>query len=112
MGDEAWRALGVDARERYEAYINATKTFRVEVPHHYLNMIGVRHTHAGHGYARPLLEAVRRMSVDDPNSRGVLLTTERAKNVKLYEHFGYVLVGHVEIAPTLESWGMFLDTTA
>jgi hypothetical protein len=27
--------------------------------------------------------------------------------VKLYEHFGYRVVGHKRVGPGLETWGMF-----
>ncbi len=110
MADKTWRDLGDDVRGRYDAYVNATKTFQIDAPHHYLNMIGVRSLHHGQGLARPLLEAVRRMAAEDPTSCGVLLTTEREQNVGLYEHFGYVVVGHVRVSPSLESWGLFLET--
>lgn len=106
-GDALWRELGDDARVRQETYMQATGPFVIAEPHHHLNMIGVRHSHMGRGLARPLLDAVAAMSEDDPGSHGVSLTTEVPKNLTLYQHFGYRDVGHVRVAPGLETWGLF-----
>jgi GNAT superfamily N-acetyltransferase len=105
-----WRALGDDARERYDRYGRAAGQFESDAPHHHLNMIGVRRAHAGRGCARTLLDAVAQLVREDPASTGVSLTTEVAGNVAFYEHFGFRQVGHVRIAPDLESWGLFLGT--
>jgi GNAT superfamily N-acetyltransferase len=107
MRDELWRNLGEAARQRYDAYVAAARTFDIGRPHHHLNMIGVGTSHQGRGLARPLLEAVRQMSADDPASAGVSLTTELSRNVTLYQRFGYAVTGHVRVAPELETWGMF-----
>jgi hypothetical protein len=40
----------------------------------------------------------------------VSLTTEVPQNVRLYEHFGYEVVGHARVSPELETWGLFLTT--
>jgi GNAT superfamily N-acetyltransferase len=109
-GDALWVELGDDARKRYEQYAaGASKALVVGRPHHHLNMIGVRQASQGQGLARPLLEAARTLSIDDPTSSGVSLTTETPRNLTLYEHFGYQITGHARIAPDLETWGMFLD---
>jgi GNAT superfamily N-acetyltransferase len=107
--DALWRDLGDDARIRYDTYANTTKAFTIAAPHHHLNMIGVRHTHHGRGLARPLLDDMARRSREDANSAGVSLTTELARNVTLYEHFGYRVVGHARVSPDLETWGFFWD---
>jgi GNAT superfamily N-acetyltransferase len=106
---DTWRALGEDARDRYESYARTTKPFGTTARHHHLNMIGVHPSHAGCGFARPLMDAVRRLAIADPDSAGVSLTTEVEKNVALYEHFGYDVVGHANVTPDLETWGMFLS---
>ncbi len=110
LRDDLWADLGEDARRRYDAYSSATRAFLDERPHHHLNMIGVRDSHRGRGLSRPILEAMRELAVRDPGSAGVSLTTEVPQNVKLYEHFGYTVTGHIQIAPGFESWGMFLPT--
>ncbi|HYN05766.1 MAG TPA: GNAT family N-acetyltransferase [Vicinamibacterales bacterium] len=106
--DETWRRLGDDARARYDTYAAVTKALAIERPHYHLNMIGVRSAQKGQKLARPLLEAVRNLAQEDPNSSGISLTTETSPNLSLYEHFGYQVYGHVRVSPELESWGLFL----
>src|SRR5688572_12620266 len=104
---EVWRNLGEPARLRYQAYADTTsRFFRSVGPHHHLNMIGIRGSHKGQGLARPLLDAVQQMSDADPNSTGVSLTTERARNVKLYEHFGYSVIAHKTVSEDVQTWGL------
>jgi GNAT superfamily N-acetyltransferase len=107
---DIWRELGPDARDRYDDYARATRAFAIAARHHHLNMIGVRTSLARRGLARPLLESVRRLADDDPHSAGVSLTTELARNLALYQHFGYVVTGHARVSDDLETWGMFLAT--
>ena len=107
---DIWGKLGDDARERYDTYAQSTKAFTTPARHHHLNMIGIRANHAGRGHARPLLEVVRLLAADDQESAGVSLTTESPKNVQLYEHFGYEVIGHARVTPELETWGLFLTT--
>jgi len=107
LREEVWRALGADARERYEACGEAWAPLGVEVPHVHLNMIGVRPRFRGRGLARRLLEAVQDLSRATSGSQGVTLTTESQGNVTFYERAGYEVVGYVRVAPGLESWGMF-----
>ena len=107
LAEHAWRDLGDAARARYHTYADAVSPFFADVgPHHHLNMIGVRRSHAGRGLARPLLDAVARLAAADAASAGVSLTTERPRNVALYEHFGYRVVAHREVTPGFESWGL------
>ena len=109
---DAWRDLGDDARQRYDAYAAAASFFGHLPPHHHLNMIGVRRAHAGTGLGRVLLDAVRTMAVDDALSAGVI---ENPRNVELYRHVGYEVIGRRVVgeyqrdgnAVTLETWGMF-----
>jgi GNAT superfamily N-acetyltransferase len=105
--EAAWRELGDAARERYAAFGAACGRFAVEAPHHHLNMIGVRRSHAGRGLARPLLEAVHAMAEEDTGSAGVSLSTENPRNLLLYEHFGYERLGHARVSDDLETWVFF-----
>jgi GNAT superfamily N-acetyltransferase len=106
--EAVWQELGGDARLRYEQYA-ATWPQLDPRPHHHLNMIGIRRSHAGRGLARPLLEAVHAMADADPESAGVSLTTEFAPNVGFYQHFGYRVVGHKTVVPGFDSWGFFRE---
>jgi GNAT superfamily N-acetyltransferase len=105
--DDVWNSLGQDCRQRHDAYGALAKTVLVPEPHHHLNMIGVRHSHHGQGLARPLLEGAMQIAADDPNSSGLTLTTETPTNVRLYQHFGFEVTAHVQVAPKLETWGLF-----
>ena len=110
LRESIWAELGADARGRYDAYAAAGASFFSTIgPHHHLNMIGVRRTHQSFGLGRELLGAVQKLAADDPQSTGVSLTTELADNVRLYEHFGYHVVGHKRVGPGFETWGMFRD---
>lgn len=109
LNDAVWAELGRDACERYERYKAATQPLSDPRRHHHLNMIGVRHAHMGRGLARPLLEAVARLAEDDPDSAGVSLTTEVPRNVDLYRHFGFRVIGQARVAPELETWSLFRE---
>jgi hypothetical protein len=102
-----WSALGEAAHARYDVYASAASALAVTAPHHHLNMIGVRHDAMGRGHARALLDAVHALAAADPRSTGVSLSTELSKNVALYQHFGYGVVGHATVAPGLETWSLF-----
>lgn len=110
--EATWAELGAEERARYEAYGTASHASDPTAPHHHLGMIGVRGAAQGTGLGRHLLEAVHRAAADHPESTGVSLTTELARNVPLYQHFGYRIVSHTRVAPALETWSMFRDRTA
>ena len=105
--EATWQELGAAERARYEGFGTALKPFVVVEPHHHLNMLGVRSSHAGRGFARDLLDAVHALAEADPDSAGVTLSTETEKNVTLYRHFGYRILGHVIVGEGLESWAFF-----
>lgn len=107
LRESVWAELGADARGRYDGYMSSAQFFSSIGPHHHLNMIGVRRSNQHQGIAKELLMAVQRIAADDPGSGGVSLTTERAANVPLYEHFGYRVVGHTRVSADLETWGLF-----
>lgn len=105
--EAVWGELGPDARTRYEAFSAATQRFRIDAPHHHLNMIGVRRSHQGSGLSRRLLEAVTALAASNPRSTGVSLSTEHRRNLSLYAHFGYRIEGHARVADTLDTWTLF-----
>jgi GNAT superfamily N-acetyltransferase len=102
-----WAELGNDARGRYDECVRAWEPLAVAEPNIHVNMLAVPPRFQGRGLARVLLERVHAMSREHPESRGVTLTTESPANVPLYEHMGYGIVGHGQIAPGLETWGFF-----
>lgn len=107
LRDRVWAELGTDARERYAAFGSACAPFQPEEPHLHLNMIGVRRRWQGKGISRLLIERVHGRSRDDAASGGVSLTTENPRNVSLYRHYGYELVGESVVSPGLTTWGFY-----
>jgi GNAT superfamily N-acetyltransferase len=91
--EAVWQQLGLEALRRY------------------LNMIGVSRSHSGRGLSRLLLDAVHELSHRDPRSIGVTLTTETQSNVDLYLHFGYDLLGHVQVSGVPDTWVFFRRDT-
>jgi ribosomal protein S18 acetylase RimI-like enzyme len=79
----------------------------VDEPNIHVNMLAVLPDRQGRGLARVLLERVQAMSRERADSRGVTLSTESERNVALYQHLGYGVVGQVTIAPGLETWDFF-----
>ena len=107
LRERVWAELGPAARARYETCGDVWSRFQVETPHIHLNMIGVRRRVQRRGLGRRLIQHVHMLSRDDPESRGVTLSTEDPANVPVYEHLGYTIVGRAAVAPGLESWGFF-----
>lgn len=107
LREKTWAELGAECRARYEAFAASGEAFYPSEPHHHLNMLGVRRSHAGRGLARPLLEAVHALADADPISSGVTLSTENPKNLPLYEHFGYVVRGHAKVDDALDTWVLY-----
>lgn len=102
-----WDELGTAALARYEAFVAACAPFGPELPHLHLNMIGVRRRAQGTGLGRALLDRVHALSRADAHSEGVSLNTENPKNVTLYQHVGYSIVGHAVVSPELQTWGFY-----
>jgi GNAT superfamily N-acetyltransferase len=75
-------------------------------------MLGVRTDAQGKGLGRRLLDRVHTLARDDAHAQGVTLTTEDPKNVALYRHCGYEVVGQARVAPELETWAMFRPDAA
>lgn len=107
LRERVWEELGTDARSRYENLGSVWQNFSVEEPDLHLNMIGVRGEFAGTGLGKTLMDFVHSMSVEDPESTGVTLTTETPGNVPFYQKFGYEIVGHIVVNDEVETWGFF-----
>jgi GNAT superfamily N-acetyltransferase len=107
LRDRTWAALGADARARYDDCVRAWESTGVDEPNIHVNMLAVVPNRQGRGLARALLERVHAMSRERADSRGVTLSTESERNVALYRHMGYRVVGQATIAPGLETWDFF-----
>ena len=104
---QVWATFEPAARCRYDKYVSACASFDIDLPHHHLNMVGVRKAHKGTGLGRALVEHVIRKSDRHEDSHGVSLTTELASNVSFYERLGFEVTGHIEVAPGFETWNFF-----
>ena len=70
-------------------------------------MLGVRSSYAGQGLARRLLDVLHERSCRDRESRGVTLNTEDARNLPLYQHFGYRVIGQARVSDELQTWAFY-----
>jgi GNAT superfamily N-acetyltransferase len=66
-------------------------------PHYYLNLLATHPDHAGRGLGRALL-ADNLARIDAEGADAFLETTTPARNVPLYERFGFVLEGRFPIS--------------
>ena len=107
LRERTWAELGADARTRYDDCVRAWEPLGVAEPNIHVNMLAVPPRHQGRGFARALLDQVHATSRERADSRGVTLTTESERNVALYRHMGYEVVGRRTIAPRLETWGFW-----
>ena len=107
LREETRGQLGAAARQRYESYGTATDGLNVDVAHIHLNMIGVRDAAQGQGFGRALLEAGHAFSASTPSSTGVTLSTELESNVRLYERFGYRVIGSASVESAFTTRAMF-----
>lgn len=95
--DELRGALGADAWARLDAFERATNSFAPSVPHHFVGMVGTLPGHQSMGYGTALLREVESMARSHPDSIGVSLTTETARNVAYYRHLGYEVIGEADV---------------
>jgi len=107
LREQAWDSIGFEARRRYEIFGEASGPFEVPEPHLHLSQIGVRTRRRGHGLGRALLDATHRLSAEDPEAEGVALTTEVERNISLYQHFGYEVVGKTVVPDAFTTWGFY-----
>jgi ribosomal protein S18 acetylase RimI-like enzyme len=99
---------GTGARVTFRALrgLLALMRERPREPHHYLAMLAVHPRARGRGLARALLEDLHAASGSHPESIGVALDTSNARNLTLYEHFGYQLVSRLRLSGA-DTWCMF-----
>ena len=93
LGERTWAALGAETRARFDDCVRAWESTGVDEPNIHVNMLAVVPDRQGRGLARALLERVQAMSRERADSQGVTLSTENERNVALYRHLGYRVVG-------------------
>ena len=98
--------LGDHTLARMETYEAAAKEGRPEAPHHYLGMLGVLPEAQGAGHGGLLVARVKELAQEHSTSTGVCLNTETVRNVALYEHLGFDVVGEGDTG-SLRTWCMF-----
>lgn len=104
---ERFRALiGPESSERLDHMNEAVALRRPRQPHIYLSDLAVHPRYQGQGQGGRLIAAVSALSAAHPTSAGVALDTENARNVTLYEHFGYHVTDHYFV-DGLETWSLF-----
>ncbi len=87
-------------------YMKLTSSLRPENPNHYLIFISIAPKHQGKGVGRMLLDHIHSLVEQSPHSSGIGLDTENAKNIPLYERFGYKLIG-TEFMEPVTIYSMF-----
>lgn len=107
---DVWAVLGAEANRRMTAFEEESAYLEPDLPHYFVGMIGVRAAQRGKGLARRLLGEVERMSVRDPRSRAVSLSTEQESNLGFYERLGYRVTGEAQLGE-LHTWNLMLETT-
>ena len=94
-----WMALrllpicGLRATWRFWQLVRLEEQQVPDTPQYYLSFLAVGPECQGKGYGRLLLDAVRDRSESDRLSQGVFLETDEPSKVKLYQHFGYRIIG-------------------
>jgi GNAT superfamily N-acetyltransferase len=75
-------------------------------PHHYLSVLAVAPESQGKGLASRLVKPM--LAQADGRSLGVYLETMKARNVAIYEHFGFVCVEEYHVPKTdLTVWALY-----
>lgn len=98
--------IGQAQYDRMLAFEQASDLGEPAEPHHFVGMLGVRRRSQGKGYARLLIAEVKQAAVRE-GLHGVWLTTEDRANLPFYEHLGFEVVRHTEVASAqLETWAL------
>lgn len=85
-------------------WLDAVGKQHPSIPHYYLEFMGVEPAHQGQGHGSKLLaEVVRRA---DAAGAGCYLETATARNLPLYERFGFQIKGQIEVIE-LTTWCMW-----
>lgn len=98
--------MGPRTTDRFQRYDRLVDAHRPARPHIYLGVLGVHPRAQGRGHGRALLDAVARRAEAHPLATGVYLETTSPRNVSLYQHAGYHVIGHDRL-DEIEVWCMF-----
>ena len=97
--------LGEAAFHRLARFEQASDPGGLRDRHYFVGMLGVLPETRGRGYARRILEHVRRLSLD-AGCAGVALSTEDPANLPFYRHIGFEVVGEGTV-DGLSTWSMW-----
>jgi GNAT superfamily N-acetyltransferase len=89
--------LGARRTARLNAYVQRTRQIAPSAPHHYLTMIGVTPSEHRRGWGKQLMQALIARAEGVPTSCGLALDTENPDNVPIYQRWGFVITGSVEL---------------
>ena len=110
--EDLTQSLGLQVAQRIGHFETAVAPLEPEFDFYYLGMIGVATGHRGKGYARLIINQIVETSAKDPESNGVLLTTEREANLTYYASIGFETLGEAITGDGgLRSWTMFRADT-
>jgi len=79
----------------FNEIVNSFQNEHVNFSHWYLSIIGLDPIHQGKGYASKLLKM--KLAEIDKQNLPCYLHTENGKNIQIYEHFGFELVGKTKV---------------
>jgi ribosomal protein S18 acetylase RimI-like enzyme len=99
--------MGPDSFERVKRYMNLSKKYSPEGLHHYLAGLGVHPDFQKQGFGRLLLDEVYKIAESHQTSTGIYLETATMKNVEMYKHFGYNLLGMEKLDGIVDVWYLF-----
>ena len=98
--EEHWQrtvvaAIDPDEVARYESFKKVLEAMTPEEPHWYLGLLGTEPDRQGTGIARALLTPM--LARADAEGAPVFLETGMAKNVAIYERFGFATIAESEV---------------
>lgn len=102
------KSLGQRVTQRLSNFEAAVAPLAPDHGFYYVGMIGVAKEQRGKGCARLLINQIMETSDNDPESNGVLLTTEHEANLALYQSMGFFTLGEATTQDGgLRSWTMY-----
>lgn len=106
--EDLTKSLGPQVTQRLRHFETALAPLEPEFDFYYLGMIGVANGHRGKGYARLIINQIIEASAKDPDSDGVLLTTEHEAHLTYYASIGFETLGEaITQDGGLRSWTLF-----